>query len=344
MGLVDHALRKAQVELSPAIAQQLAVAAQTDAQRCLMLAAETLRLQRCLDAAQIPVLVLKGAVLAQLAYGSLTLKHSKDIDLLVPRDRVEDALHLLERDGYELVQPARRLDAAQWRAVFQFGTEITVFHRAKRVQIELRWRVVENPSLFTAADIFARTLNVPLLSGASLRTFAEESQFAYLCVHGANHGWARLKWLADFNAFIASKSKDDLERLYHHADALGCGLCVGLALLLCSRLLALRLPERLAGGLRGSRRLKILQAMALYLMTGPDVGSTRVTLMQFLTGQGWRYFFAQCRIVSVRVGDVVSYPLPSSLHFLYPLLRFPLWLWRRSRRSGANPVARKNVP
>jgi hypothetical protein len=26
----------------------------------------------------------------------------------------------------------------------------------------------------------------------------------------------------------------------------------------------------------------------------------------------------------------VAYPLPGALHFLYPLLRLPLWAWRRA--------------
>jgi hypothetical protein len=50
---------------------------------------------------------------------------------------------------------------------------------------------------------------------------------------------------------------------------------------------------------------------------------------QFLLGQGWAFYAAQCRIASVGIRDVLTLPLPRSLHFLSPVLRLPLWLWRR---------------
>ena len=172
----------------------------------------------------------------------------------------------------------------------------------------------------------------------------EADLFAYVCVHGAGHGWSRLKWLADLNALIAQKSEADIERLYNHARATGSGICAGLALLLCHRLLGLSLPARLEQEFRGNKRLDKLVAIVMNVMAGPDAateledrrfGSTRISLMQFLLGKGWRHFFAECRALSVRLGDVVNYPLPPSLHFLYPVLRFPLWLWRRADLAGA---------
>jgi len=51
---------------------------------------------------------------------------------------------------------------------------------------------------------------------------------------------------------------------------------------------------------------------------------------QFLLGQGSAFFAAQVRTAAVGIIDVISLPLPPYLHFLYPLLRLPLWLWRRA--------------
>jgi hypothetical protein len=61
---------------------------------------------------------------------------------------------------------------------------------------------------------------------------------------------------------------------------------------------------------------------------------------QFLLGQGWAFFAAQCRTASVGIIDVISLPLPSYLHFLYPLLRLPLWLWRRAAASSPSGPSR----
>ena len=60
-------------------------------------------------------------------------------------------------------------------------------------------------------------------------------------------------------------------------------------------------------------------------------GSTRVNIMRLLLGKTARYFAVQARMLSVRLGDAIEFPLPASLQFLYPVLRLPLWLWRRAK-------------
>ena len=51
---------------------------------------------------------------------------------------------------------------------------------------------------------------------------------------------------------------------------------------------------------------------------------------QFLFGRGWRFFAAQCRATAVGMQDIMTLPLPARLHWLYPALRPPLWLVRRT--------------
>jgi len=170
---------------------------------------------------------------------------------------------------------------------------------------------------------------------------ARDDLFAYLCVHGAHHAWSRLKWLADLNAFIAATGADVMH-LHRYAQAKGAGLCSGQALLLCRHLFALPLPDSLAAELQGTARVRKLCAIATDAMAdrirGKDAGgnapaAARSFWTQFLLGQGWTFFAAQCRIASIGIIDVISLPLPPYLHFLYPLLRLPLWLWRRAAAS-----------
>lgn len=342
-GLIHHALKTAAIDVPPAEAGALAGEAQRIVRQNLLLAAESARLQRGFDAAGIAVMMLKGAALAQLAYGSLAFKHSRDIDLLAPAARAEDALRFLASEGYVLAAPADALSAAQRRTVIQSGNEFPLRRHGRAPLVELRWRLTDNMRLVDGMDVFARPRTVALSGGAGLRTLSDENLFAYLCVHGATHAWSRLKWLADLNALIVQRSEADIERLYRHALAAGSGICAGQALLLCHRLLGLMLPAGLAGELQADKRLRLLVAIAMDAMVGPDAeteiecrpfGSTRVALMQFLLGRGTGYFMTQCRIFSVRLSDVVRYPLPEPLHFLYPILRLPFWLWRRAWRFG----------
>lgn len=339
VGLVHHALGAAHIDVPADIALDLAKRAENIARQAMRLAGETLRLQRLFDAERIPTVVLKGAAVAQLAYGTLGLKQAFDIDLLVPSDRARDAFRMLEKDGYRLRDPASELDDAQWRGVMRFGSEVLAVDRARDLTVELRWRAAENMMLFKGVDLFAHTIGVALSEGSSLRTFDDNNQFAYLCVHGARHGWYRLKWLADLNALLASKDDATIERLFAHAQSIGSGLCAGLALLLCNELLALKLPQSLHGQLQKDWRLRLAARLALNLMIGsqPDMEAKdrprqllafSLTVLPFLLGSGLRYFIRQAWIISVSLEDVIKYPMPSWLYALYPILRGPLWICR----------------
>jgi hypothetical protein len=78
-------------------------------------------------------------------------------------------------------------------------------------------------------------------------------------------------------------------------------------------------------------------------MTRADDGEgvtsgTRILLMQWLLRRDWHYWAAQGRYWAVGLPDVVMLPLPRALHFLYPIVRLPLWLWRRAKTLGGTRV------
>jgi hypothetical protein len=174
---------------------------------------------------------------------------------------------------------------------------------------------------------------------------ATDDLFAYLCVHGARHSWSRLKWLADLNALIASRNLD-IEQLYRHAQNIGAGLCAAQALSLCQRLLGLKLPASLNHEFEANKRCRRLTAIAMRAMMAshaaterdPGIrGVARELRNQFLLGRGLRFYTAQCRLAFAGTADIVRMPLSRPLHFIYPLLRLPLWLWRRIKLAFSPP-------
>jgi hypothetical protein len=70
-GLVNDGLLAAGVDMPNAVSEAFADRARRVARGSLELAAESVRLQRCFDAARVPVMVLKGAAVEWLAYGRL---------------------------------------------------------------------------------------------------------------------------------------------------------------------------------------------------------------------------------------------------------------------------------
>ena len=348
ISLVYDALSAAGVQLPAGPAAEFARRAQAIFRKNLLLATETCRLQKLLDAAAIPSVALKGVALAQLAYGSLKVKHTRDIDLLTPPDRALAAMASLERDGYALSFPSNRLGVTQRRAVVRYSREVAFIHPDNGAFLELQWRVADNPKLLEEVHAGSPTQNVVVADGLSVRTLARDDLFAYLCIHGAYHAWSRLKWLADLNAFIATTDAD-VVHLHRYAQTKGAGFCSGQALLLCRRLLALPLPDDLASELQGTARVRKLYAIAADAMANRTRGeggggnapaAWRGFWTQFLLGHGWPFFAAQCRTASVGIIDVISLPLPPYLHFLYPLLRLPLWLWRRATAASSPGASR----
>lgn len=343
-GLVHNAVSAAKIELPPRIGQALASQGKNIARQNLVLTGESVRLQRVFDAAEIPVISLKGITLAQLAYGSFALKHGRDVDLLVLPERALDALQLLEREGYALRDPAPRLNAAQRRAVVQYAKEVELVRRTGGLRVELHWRLIDNPLLLEGINASSPTQDIPLPSGGRLRTLATEELFAYLAAHGAAHCWFRLKWLADLNALLSEKSDADIAHLYRRAAERGAALCAGQALLLRQRLWGAELPSGIAAELQGNRRLAVLVALALAALAGPEprhdtIATARGAVAEFLLGRGPVFYFRQCQLFCYSVADAILLPLPPALHFLYPILRLPLWLWRRAVRpaTGRDP-------
>jgi hypothetical protein len=337
VGLVHHALHGAGVSCPEDVQTILEHKSAAIARQNLALAVETLRLRRRLDEAGIAAIVLKGAPLAQRAYGTAAFKHGRDIDLVVRPGRAFAALQILEGDRYALVDPARELTDAQRHAYIARGYQMELFDARRGTRVELHWRLSENPHLLAGIDAFADGQAVPL-AGDTVRTLNDADLFAYLCVHGAAHFWFRLKWLADLNALLGGRDDAELGALYAHAKAHGAGRCAGQALLLCERLLGLRLSPALHDVLVRDRGVRRLVAISLGCMLGanpavePVLDAARQASelrWRFLVGRGPRFLLSQCAIAVTAPADVLRWPLPPALRFIYPLVRLPSWVMRR---------------
>ena len=106
-GLVHDGLMCARPAIPLEIAQEIGRQAAVLARQNLVFAAEAVRLQRMFAEADLSVVIMKGGPLAFLAYGNLGLRHSRDLDLLVPPESILAASALLERAGYHRFEPPR---------------------------------------------------------------------------------------------------------------------------------------------------------------------------------------------------------------------------------------------
>ena len=353
IGFIHNGLAQVRPDVPPEIIREIDTKAATLVRENLEIARESLRLQRLFDDADLPVLFIKGAALAVLAFGNLGLRSAQDIDLLIAYETLPAATALILQAGYRRFDPSPDINDAQLRQVMPLRKDLGYVHRATGLRIELHWRLFLNPHAMAKTSMMAASRVVPL-AGAALRTLGEEDLFAYLCMHGALHWWNRLKWLADVNALLASTPENGVERLVRAAEARGAGRAAAQALLLCRRLLGAALPTRLTATMDSGATVRWLEATALNAMTKGQgecdphemrFGTTRGSFSTFLLSRSWRYQLAELGIQLTNPTDVLTLPLPRALRFLYPVLRIPFWVWRhtvlhnpRRQKLGGTPT------
>lgn len=178
-----------------------------------------------LGEAGIPVIVLKGAALAQTVYGNVALRPMHDLDLLVRPAHAARALQVLASLGYRRLwdEPRRGAEAA-------YECHTSLISAAEwGVIVELHWGLIDSPYyqshlrtdwLWATARSLRPGQPQPLILGAS-------AQILYLCAHlmlhhsGAPDG--HLLWLndiatcishdretIDWDALLAQAQRDDL--------------------------------------------------------------------------------------------------------------------------------------
>jgi hypothetical protein len=190
--------------------------------------------------------------------------------------------------------------------------------------------------------------DVAISGSLALPTLAEDDLFLYLCVHGASHCWFRLKWIADIAALTAALPDVRLERLLATAKERKIARPFAQAMMLSLSLFGSRIPPSLAEDralYRTGRRLATVARISI-TRGGGSVEPRELflahpwnKLSEYLLG-GWRHAVAQARCSLVSEKDWALLPLPAYLSFLYPLIRFPLWIWRSFRGSGREKALR----
>jgi hypothetical protein len=351
-GIVQAAFTMAAFLPPSAPAAILTERATTIARNNLKMAAETIRLQRAFDRASIDVCFFKGCTAAMTLYGDLAQRHSKDIDLLVKPSQIKEAYALIERLGYRRIMPPSHLSAQHLACWLAVKKEIEFLEPRTGLQLELHTRLLDSPYQANALACWNSLERVALASGALVNAPQRAALFVYLCAHGADHGWMRLKWLVDIAAFVAADDAEQLIAADHHRWA---RRCIGQALLLCQDFWGLDLPGRFTARLHQDRRTRWLAAVARYtLLRGAGLtelsdtvfGQALIKLASFLQETSLRFYASQFEYVLRSPYDIVDLQLPSRWTFLYPFLRLPMWLWRILRKwclslpPGDRPAAR----
>lgn len=147
--------------------------------RTLRFHAELAALARALAVDGIPLIVLKGAYLAQETYGNPALREMVDLDVLVRREHLQAAIDVLLARGYSPLRP------------FEVDVDAAASHHVTRLMghdgaVEVHWNLaLSEGELSVDPGHFWRRAVPVTIAGATMRALAPEDLLLHLCLHAS---------------------------------------------------------------------------------------------------------------------------------------------------------------
>jgi hypothetical protein len=196
---------------------------------------------RRFDDASVPVIVLKGADLAERVYEDVSLRPMSDVDLLVRPDRIGAAVGVLDALGFA-PEDARGPHPSRQVAPIAENLHVAPMTRRGGIRVEIHYAIA------TAAEagsidhegIWSRAAQA-LIGGVPAPVMTPEDLLLHLCIHVAvHHGFeARLVQVCDIPAVVDRWSdRIDWAVLWSRARAWGVERSVDATFSLAERLLA----------------------------------------------------------------------------------------------------------
>ncbi len=265
----------------------------------------------------------KGPALALQLFGNVALRQFSDLDLLVHPCDVLRARDLLLRDGYEPLPP---LTEGQQALLLRTQCNLPFSREQKRMIVELHWKV-SAPSFarpFETEDFWSRLVDGKLET-TNIKLPAAEDLLLALCIHGSKHLWERVAWIADVAGLISSKEELNWEELISRARSTGSERMLLLGLQLAERLLEVSLPDEVKSALKADAKVGLLADDVVRDLFTPGLTPSGISgyfLFQIKARRRLRDKINYLRFTfTPNEEDLVRFNLPSSLSFLYYLVR-----------------------
>jgi hypothetical protein len=319
--------------------EKLKVASRANTVRCLFLTAE---LQKILDLFRSEGLITipyKGPVLAEQAYGDLTLRDFDDLDIIIPQRNITKANEALQSLGYKARFPWMLSSGAPPSLA---PGEYNYRNDERRTMVELHTELtLRHFPIAPNLDELAKQLGTVTVGAREVQTFAPEDLLPALCIHGSKDLWARLSWIADISELVQRYSAFDWDRALRTTELFQAGRMLHLGLALAQNVLGAPLPEEIRKRVLGDVEANsVAQEIEAHLLSrnGTEYGAGhRFHFRRRMVegwAAGWRY---SVRLAVMPVEeDWEMVRLPASLAPLYIALR-PLRLLSkyRGRRAGS---------
>lgn len=316
-----HWKKSLRLDFPAEIAQQLDGRFRANVARSLLLVRDLADIVDLLGRHGIPVVPFKGPALAESLYGNAALRECVDLDILIRRRDVPEAIRTLVSAGYV---DGKQLTPAQQNAFVATQYEYP-FLSPSGILVELQWRIVPRYfSLALSEEQYWSRIRPLTVWGREMNSLSCEDLLLLLCFHGGKHGWEKLIWLADVAELVVSNPHLDWEYVLDQARRAGGLRMLLLGLVLANRLLGIAIPRDLDQSLaRDPAVERIADGIGRDLVRGEPPTYVKSQLYLLRVRERWqdrlRYVFRFTFTATPMEWEMVD--LPPSLSVLYGFLR-----------------------
>ncbi len=316
--------------------KQLRQKAEANRLQMLQKTAALLNVADAFAQACIPMLPLKGPVLAQQLYGDVGMKASLDLDILIPKSYFDIAWETLETLGYH-TEFNYKLSPRQRNYLLNNFHHLAFING--NIRIELHWKINTNRYMTGRPneEYFREAITITI-AGKAIQTLHPDHLTEYLAIHGSNHAWNRLDWLYDFTKALTIHP-ETLQRISDNMQRAGLATIfnqsVTLSLLLFSGTKHDALEEIPPSLIRIP-----LKEMSRSYIDAKHQGLSRIAQKLYLLKlkKSWKYRMHVFSVLGTNQGNWQKLKLPDRLFFLYFILRPVLYL---IQTLNAKPQSRK---
>ncbi len=295
-----------------------------NAVRNLRMTQQLIKVLDHLSDAGIEAMPFKGPVLAVQAYGDLSMRSFSDLDIVIHRCDFEQTYDLLTKSGYSCA-----LSGNQAHYLLKTDIELTFDH--PEYHIDIHWAFAHKFMAFNVdTEKFFKESIVYLLQGKKLKGLCPEDTFLVLSIHGANHYWIRLKWIADIIFFIYQNPNMNWQKIFDKSKNFTMNTLLYQSLNLAIEMGGLSLPEEIKNSIHANNiqkkcksldkiRFQLFSKERLRLHSSLHIISRREERIPIQL----KYFFSQIiySIFTPKSRDLEIIDLPWFLYPLYLIIR-----------------------
>ncbi len=282
----------------------------------------------------IDYLSFKGPVLSKIAYNDEFFRTGRDIDIIVPEDKVIEIQNFLFSRGFQSERPDKA-GGKLFGKYLKMYTQAEYRHPKLKISIEIHWQLFNNRHLLPAKlHNLIDYKTEEIISNQKIAFLGMQYQFVYLCIHGTQHNWSRLFWLLDIAVMVQKYTeKSFYEGLVEQTHNLKAERSVGAAMSLIKELFFVEIPEPLQEFIN-YKNVELLASNAMHAIDSarrkkmPLFGSLRIISTNLKMKAGVRYKIQYFIKQWISYHDWKVLPLPAALFWLYFPLRPFLWLYR----------------